>query len=53
MSSDESWDMKLNNCTLKGLVRMQALETPAGPQGLKIGILLKLRILFFNLMLSK
>lgn len=27
ISSGESWDMKFNDCTLKGLVRMQALET--------------------------
>lgn len=26
ISSGESWDMKFNDCTLKGLVRMQALD---------------------------
>lgn len=28
MSSDESWDMKFYECILKGLVWVQALETP-------------------------
>lgn len=27
-SSDESWDMKFYDCTLKGLAWVQALETP-------------------------
>lgn len=33
ISSDESWVMKFYDCTLKGLVWMQALETRDSPFG--------------------